>query len=257
MRFITFIFILAGLILGPVGPTLATAEKAPNLAPGSSAPLNADFENLKKKAEAGDATAQFQLSVVLLNLGLQTNVKNDQKSELFLEAFQWVRRAADLGHPKAMDVMGDVYYVGAKEVGQSFGLGEKEIGPIFKIEGQAGDLAKNLAEARRWYQKAADHGEFYAMLKLASLYATGQGGPKDPVAAQKYTKIALDLATSQKDPNYLTRMATIYEKGENVPPDLALSAKLWGQAAELGDASAKRRHDELQKESEGQAKSQK
>ena len=102
-----------------------------------------DVEELKKKAEQGDADAQY-------NLGLcyETGevVERDYK-----EAVKWYKMAAEQGHADAQFNLG-FCYANVKELG----LG--------------------LAEAMEWYEKAAEQGHVLARYTLALSYYPG-GGP--------------------------------------------------------------------------------
>ncbi|MDR2141273.1 MAG: sel1 repeat family protein [Deltaproteobacteria bacterium] len=261
MRLIASIcLITAGLILSPVSLTQAAppaeTEKGSSLAPLIPAEPEVDLKSLEKQAEAGDAAAQFQLAIRLLDIYNEPKKVNDKQVEVFLESLMWLRRSADQGYPQAMIEMGDLFEIGAKELAESFGVGGKEIGEFYKIDGQELDLTESKAEARKWYKRAADKGEIEAMLRWATLCATGEGGPQDLAAAQKMIQMAQDKAVSQKDPYALTRLAEIFENGKIVPQDLALSARLWGQAAELGDAWAKARYERILKDSPGRLQGQ-
>jgi TPR repeat protein len=47
-------------------------------------------------------------------------------------------------------------------------------------------LAKDLAAARHWYQKAAAAGDALAMNNLGAMLNKGEGGPKDAVEARRW-----------------------------------------------------------------------
>ncbi|MDR2141274.1 MAG: sel1 repeat family protein [Deltaproteobacteria bacterium] len=241
MRLRAFIFfIFAGLILGPTGPTLAApparAAKTPTPSPTaqSPVPLDYEFESLKKEAVAGDAEAQFVISQQLMVWNLETVKDPAKKKENFLEALQWLRRSADQEYPRAMTALGEIYEYGSKKYSTVFGISDKGV-----------NIPRDKAEARRWYQKAADLKELEAMIKLATFCATGVAGPKDPVAAQKLIQMARDKAVSQNNKDILPSLAEIYEKGHIVPKDLAMAIKLYDQAAKLGSFEAKAKYDEM------------
>lgn len=70
------------------------------------------------------------------------------------KALQGITEAATLGHPPAQLQMGEFY-----KVGQGF--------------------AQDPAEARRWYERAANGGNILAMHRLGVMLARGEGGPPD------------------------------------------------------------------------------
>jgi len=80
----------------------------------------------QKKAEAGDAKAQFNLGVMYAT---GRGVRKDDK-----EAAKWYRKAAEQGDAKAQGSLGGMYY---------FGDG----------------VPKDYASAYAWYKLAAYHGE--------------------------------------------------------------------------------------------------
>ena len=47
-------------------------------------------------------------------------------------------------------------------------------------------VAKNVAKAAEWYQKAAEQGSDFAQYKLAEMYAKGEGVPKDTAKAAEW-----------------------------------------------------------------------
>jgi len=60
----------------------------------------------------------------------------------------------------------------------------------------------NSFEAAYWYRRAAEFGHFKSQLRLASLYATGQGVPRCQETAEAFWEVALESLPEQ-DPRYL------------------------------------------------------
>lgn len=60
----------------------------------------------------------------------------------------------------------------------------------------------NDFEAAYWYRRAAEHGHFKSQLRLASLYATGQGVPHCPETAEAFLGVAME-STVQQEPEFL------------------------------------------------------
>jgi hypothetical protein len=60
----------------------------------------------------------------------------------------------------------------------------------------------NSFEAAYWYRRAAEFGHFKSQIRLASLYAVGQGVPHCPETAQAFLEAALE-STNLQDPRFL------------------------------------------------------
>jgi TPR repeat protein len=116
-----------------------------------------DFAATKKKAEAGDATAQN-------NLGLMYDNGNGVPKD-YAEAVKWYRLAADQGLAAAQLRLGLMY--------------------------DNGDgVPKDSAEAVKWYRLAADQGYATAQFALGAMYWMGKGVPEDLVQAHVWLHIA-------------------------------------------------------------------
>jgi TPR repeat protein len=112
-----------------------------------------------KAGEKGHKEAQFRLGRILT--GEDPSFKNKSDTE----AFKWLQKAAEQGHPLATDDMCRFYFLG---------------------KGVAQDYAKALEWCRKSAQATPD-GQF----RLASLYLLGKGVPQD-------IKEALRLMTEAK-----------------------------------------------------------
>ena len=60
----------------------------------------------------------------------------------------------------------------------------------------------NSFEAAYWYRRAAEYGHFKSQIRLAALYATGQGVPHCLDTAEAFLEVALETKTEQ-DPRFL------------------------------------------------------
>ncbi|MBR2209565.1 MAG: sel1 repeat family protein, partial [Synergistaceae bacterium] len=110
----------------------------------SAAPVFAiDFKDTKRKAEAGNATAQYNLGIIYYN-GYE-GVKQNKS-----EAAKWYLKAAKQGIPEAQHNIALMYYDG---------------------EG----VPKNKSEALKWWRRAAEQGVAEAQYNLGFLYGTGEG----------------------------------------------------------------------------------
>lgn len=98
-------------------------------------------------------------------------------------------------------------------------------------------MTRDLAEAVRWYERAASQNDPIGLYNLAQMFLKGQGVAPDPEkAALLLTGAAdLNLAAAQAE------LARMYEQGVGVSRDPAAAAELLRRAAELGDVSAQGR----------------
>jgi hypothetical protein len=120
----------------------------------------ADYSpELVKKAEAGDAEAQFLLGNAYYygGDGLTINYK---------EAVKWLAKSAEQGYTRARLTLGACYYDGK-------------------------GVVKNEKEGVKCWTKAAEEGDVDAQLELGLLYENGRGVSKNINEAVKwYTKAA-------------------------------------------------------------------
>jgi tetratricopeptide (TPR) repeat protein len=119
-------------------------------------------------------------------------------------------QAANLGHPRAMAVLGNMYY-----------------------DGQG--VPKNLGLALKWYTEAATRGNRGAQYSLAGMYEEGEGVAKNvPKAAQLY-----EASARQGMPEAQFALGLSYEFGEGVPRNRRTAIFWLDQAAKQGDGRAK------------------
>jgi TPR repeat protein len=115
------------------------------------------FADAKKRAEAGEAKAMFELGLNHL-LGFGTRIDKAAAAE-------WIHRAAEKGHPDAYFVYGQICQRG-------------EIRP------------KDQQEALRWFRLAAMHQNPDAELSLAQAYQDGQGVAEDAKEAHRWMQLS-------------------------------------------------------------------
>lgn len=101
-------------------------------------------------------------------------------------------------------------------------------------DGQAG-LHKDLVEARRWTERAAEGGDRKAMHNLALYYFEGAGGPKNLTSAAQWFRRAADLGLVDSQYN----LARLYEEGFGVPQNPAEAYKWYLIAGRSGDAESR------------------
>jgi localization factor PodJL len=100
--------------------------------------------------------------------------------------------------------------------------------------GEAG-LKKDLGEARRWTERAAQAGDKKAMHNLALYYVEGSGGPKNTTTAAQWFRRAADLGLVDSQYN----LGRLYEEGFGVTQNPAEAYKWYLIAAHAGDAESR------------------
>jgi hypothetical protein len=146
---------------------------------------------LRKKAEAGDAAAQFGLGM-FYDFGTGSVPKDS------VEAVKWYRKAGEQGHAAAQFRLGSIYATG-------------------------GAVQKDNAEAVKWYRKAAEsyrkgaeQGDAQAQSTLGVMYSQGYGVPKDLVQAHVWLTIAATKAdeTAKKALTFIEPQMTPEQKAD-------------------------------------------
>ncbi|OCP24665.1 MULTISPECIES: peptidoglycan-binding protein [unclassified Ensifer] len=102
-----------------------------------------------------------------------------------------------------------------------------EIGARF-TEGRG--VKEDLAEAAKWYQRAADGGVVPAEYRLASMYEKGSGLTRDAAKA----KVLYLKAAGQGNVSAMHNLAVMLASGRDGSPDFAAATNWFAKAAELG-----------------------
>lgn len=219
---------------------------------------------LRPLADAGEASAQFIVGQ-LYHQG--KGVPQDNR-----EAAVWFQKAADQGHPAAQNNLGYLYFNGlgvpqqfpiaykwlslAAAAGQEdakHGVADllKKLTPaeLADTEARIGwmyhrgwSVTKDMAEAARWYQSAANRGHALAQNNMGTLYAEGQG------VAQNYEHAAMwfTRAAEQGHARAQFNLARLYSRGEGIPKDIAATYAWTYLAAHAGWEDAKKSMVELE-----------
>ena len=95
-------------------------------------------------------------------------------------------------------------------------------------------VARDHAEAAKWYRRAAEQGHASAQFNLGLMYKNGEGVPQDYAKAAKWYRQAAEQGKADAQNN----LGLMYHNGEGVPQDYAEAAKWYVRAAEGGDADA-------------------
>lgn len=214
-----------------------------------------DIATLTKKAEAGEAEAQFQLA------GAYEKGDGVQQDEN--KAFEWCRKAAEQGYAQAQNSLGVMYSRGIgveknkeeafhwyqKAARQSLAKGDYNVAiSYYNGDGVSSDLARAYA----WMMLAQRNGDpdaeqalaqirtdlhdrvVRSKVYLANLYLNGEEIPADPTAGVAIFREVADADLRGDDPSYGSaaqyRMCQLYAAGKGVPQDYA-EAKSWCKKA--------------------------
>ena len=186
--------------------------------------------DLKRKAEDGDATAQYMLGRAH-RLGYGVG-RNDA------EAVKWIRKAAGQNFALAEMELANMYFEGegvAKDMAEGMkwlkkaadhgdSLAQFTFG--YSLELQGG----NASEAASWYRKAAEHGLALAQTAIGFVYEQGKGVRQDSKEAVLWYR----KAAEQNEANAQSNLGSMYYLGKGVKKDLAEAARWYQKSAEGG-----------------------
>ena len=195
-------------------------------------------DEIQKKAEQGDAEAQFNLGVLYDN---GEGVKQNR-----VKAAEWYRLAAEQEHAKAQCNLGVLY-----DRGKGVEQNHTEAAKWYRRAADKGNAAaqsnlgllydsgkgveQNHTEAAKWYRRAADKGNAQAQLSLGFLYYYGgEGVAQDHAEAIKWLRLAAEQELARAQFN----LGVLYYGGEGVAQDHAEAIKWLRLAAEQGLAQA-------------------
>jgi uncharacterized protein len=149
-------------------------------------------------------TVLFLLSAAVFRLPAQ---QNEADRKVLAE----IRAGADKGDAKAQYELGRAFFSGA--------LG----------------VAKDEAEAVKWFRKAAEQNVADAQFSLGVCYANGRGVTKDDAEAVKWFRKAAEQNLADAQYN----LGVCYDSGEGVAKDEVEAYKWWLLAAGQGNDDAK------------------
>jgi TPR repeat protein len=160
------------------------------------------------------------------------------------EAIDAWRKAADKGSTSAMVELGVLYATGsgvAKDEAQARKLFERAAeagnprGVVNLAALSGGSGSSDPARARELLAKAAATNA-EAQYQLGLMLADGTGGPKDDVGARGL----FEKAAAQNHPGALERMGAFAQEGRGGPKDSSAAKTYYERAAALGDEDAKK-----------------
>ena len=207
-------------------------------------------------AEQGHVTAQAMLGGMY---SIGEGVTQDEA-----EAVRWFRLAAEQGDATAQTALGAMYFAGSGVVARD----DAEAVRLFRLaaeQGSDGDqslmlllaadydqirvvaqtvlglmyssglrVARDDAEAVRWYRLAAEQGNATAQTALGDMYSSGRGVAQDDAEAVRWYR----LAAEQGDADAQYNLGVRYANGRGVAEDDAEAVRWYRLAAEQGNATA-------------------
>lgn len=231
---------------------------------------------LVKKADAGDADAQFKLGLMYAKgedvpkddvkaVGLfqksatQGNAKGQFGLANFYEggrgvakdlsnAVEWYQKSADQNNPDALFNLGMMHAAGsgvpkdivkAEELWQKAADNGSELAIEILSSGYAQGNAimpKDIAKALAFNRKHAERGSATAQLKLGLIYAFGEGVPKDDQTALEWYR----KAAAQGDASAQYRLGLVYGGGYAVPKDASIAFEWFKKSAVQGYRASQR-----------------
>jgi len=187
----------------PAQPRVAMAVVTPAAQPGAAQPASTEAE-APAPAAVDEGSALFAEAVSRLEA-------KDRGGLVQL------RKAANLGQPKAQFLLAKM-----AEMGE-------------------GGVKKDLVEARRWYERAAQGGDPSAMHNIALFAYRGDGGAKNLTTAANWFRKAAETGLVDSQFN----LAQLYENGRGVAQNPAEAYRWYLIAARAGDADARTRASAL------------
>jgi TPR repeat protein len=241
------------------------AQASPAIADGTS---TISESPLQQKAQAGDKNAQYQVGLEALQrqaygeafkwfeLAANQGLDGAQVDLAYLyvtgfgapkdleQAFHWYSLAAAQGNPNGEYSLG-ICYLHGEGTEQNLALARKWISSAFShgdgarstnamgLTYEAG-VGRDLNEALKWYEKAAEMGYNEAQYNVCRLTAQGLVSPGD---YDRSIKWCYSLAESG-DPWGEYGLGRIFKEGVGMQPDFKRAAEWYKKSAEQGNPAA-------------------
>lgn len=217
-----FLLVLAVTI--PTCPITGASQTSPPIAGAETAPAKpstSDITELLKKANSGDASAQFALG-----RAYETGNGVRQNPE---QAAVWYHKAAEQGNAKAQNSLGVLHWLG-------------------------NGVDRDKKEAVEWYRKAARQGDASAMFNLGAAYYNGEGvAAVNDTLAYAWFLLSSEAGSSSGQEaakrskgehgpaafnDACFEIGQLYEKGEDLPQNLEIATTWYRKAADQGHTQA-------------------
>ena len=203
----------------------------------TSSVFGGKFEDTLKKAEQGNADAQYNLGFMY---GTGKGIPQDYK-----QAVHWYTKSAEQGYADAQNNLGFMYGTG-KGVPQDnkqalyWFTKAAEQGNV-DAQGNLGgmycagkEVSQDYKQAIYWWKKAAEQGNADAQYNLGVMYKNGKGVPQDYKQAVYWYKKAGEQGKASAQHN----LGFMYETGKGVPQDYKQAVYWYKKAGEQGYAMA-------------------
>jgi len=202
-----------------------------------------------KDAEAGSATAQFELGF------LYYSGKNGAEQD-YEKAREWLTKSAEQDYSEAQMLLAAIYNDGIgtkknpseavrwlqkaiekKKPGKNYNLESNELAAAYCCLGQdfqTGEGVKQDSDkAFNFYSKAAELGDAKAQVLVGSFYSLGVSVKEDQKEAIKW----FEKAAKQGDVTGLCALGECYKEGKGVPQNFVEAYKWYSLAVAVGNVS--------------------
>jgi len=200
----------------------------------------ASFKATKKKAEKGNAKAQFELGKMF------SEGKGAPKDEI--NAMYWFKKSAEQGFPEAMGYLAWEYngsdYKKAFYWFQKFSQTDKcdacdifNLGSIYYLHYKKAGISQDYIKALYWFKKSAEMDQYiHAQFCLGVMHYKGEGISKD------YTKAFywLKKSAEQGCDGAQSWLATMYCDGKGTARDYRKAAYWIKKSSDEGNEEAKK-----------------
>jgi TPR repeat protein len=220
------------------GPKVYSDQKIIKHLLDEGLPSDFDPDDIKAKAEAGDAKAQYHLAMIYeVGIGFPP----DRPASL-----RWFQEAAKKEVVGAQFKMGSYYHSGGPKIDPDL---RKAVEMTFKAAKQGNLFAKhnlgifyqdgigvtrNPQEAIKWFREAAEGGFGEAQNHLGYCYDGGLNVVQDKQAAIKW----YSLSAKQGHARALSNLASKYMSGEGVEKDFGIARRYLLESAQKGEPLA-------------------
>ena len=238
----------AVLVEAPIAPTQKNehyyADLAHKLTPS-------EIEQIKQKADSGDAESQLTMSFVYgMGVGASAN---------FARAFELIQKSAQSGNALAQYMLGTLYTEGiSKDVARREGKPEmkrdvsKGIDLLEKSAAQGnadalwylGELyldgkqvKKDETKAIQYWEQSASQGDAEKQLLLGNKYSGVQQYLKEPKIQVDFSRASewYEKSAQKGNAEAQMRLATMYRNGVGVPKNTVKAIEWYRKAASQGD----------------------
>jgi Trypsin-like peptidase domain/Sel1 repeat len=208
---------------------VAVAQQSTNNSPIATNNAVVTVEDIKSKAEQGDANAQFFL-------GAYYFATNDT------EAVKWFQKSANQGNVLAQSFLAVCYENGKgvskdmveavkwyRKVAEQGGVyAQYRVGYAYQV---GNGVVQDYTEAAKWYRRAAEQGDVGAQSSLGLFYEDGTGVPKSNVEAYKWFNLAASqTGNDENEKKFIQNSATLRDSmvklGKITPEEIAEAQQL-------------------------------